>query len=341
MGDEITKQLAELPPHLWAESLRRMEVVDRYLALDNPTAADADRSAAELKLVQRSFFRLAAAVRELRAGGEPKVSLQGQQSSLAATTRSVLESTILELGPGARDSEIFVECRRRCEEQKLASPSWNAVRTRTGKPAFSRDLRGRMQRDADFVLDSCPLDLTVHAIASSPQLAVLTALIHVDTGEILGAHVNEQQVTDSAVANVFLEAIDHPTIGPAAATKSRRRLIVCTAIEPLMPAVETLAEAAKLHIDKDQSLGLRPGVALTNAVGRKVGRIPFRPGGRAVARPDLSVPLPYAHAVVGELLARRSRALAEQRGNLVEGWVGPKSARLVRSAALSVVQDGS
>lgn len=340
MGDEITKQLAELPPHLWAETLRRIEVVNRYLALDKPTAADADRSAAELKLVQRSFFRLAAAVRELRAGGEPKVSLQGKQSSLAPTTRSLLEATIRELGPGARDSEIFAECRRRCMDQGLEPPSWNAVRTRTGKPVFSPDLRGRMQRDADFVLDACPLDLTVHGASSKPQVAVLTAIIHIDSGEVLGFHLDEQRASDAAVAKVFLDASIRKVSGRAA-TSRMRRLIMSTAIRPCSSAVERLTEAAKLHLDKDESEGLRPGVALTNAVGRKLGRIPFAPRGRVVPRANLAVPLDRAQAVVHEILGRCSRGLAESDRSSTRAFVGPKHARLVRHVAFDILEGGS
>ncbi|GAA4020919.1 hypothetical protein GGQ97_001374 [Sphingomonas kaistensis] len=336
MGDEIIRQLAELPPHLWAESLRRLEVVDRYLALDKPTTADADRSAAELNLVQRSFFRLAAAVRELRAGGTPKVSSQGQQSKLRHDKRSVLDDTITDLGPGARDSEIFAECSRRCKEQGLTPPSWNAVRTRTGKPVLNPDLRSRMRRDADFVLDACPLDLTVHVASAEPQLAVLTAIIHVDSGEVLGFHLDGQPVETSAVAHAFVDAIDHRRSGPHSRHRGQR-LIVSTALQSHMSVVESLAQAAKLRLDTTASLGLAPGTALTNAVGRKIGRIPFAPRARVKARPDLAVPLHHAQAVVGELLARRSLA----GGRPCAGLVSPKNARSVRDLALGILEDCS
>ncbi|WP_426266024.1 hypothetical protein [Sphingomonas sp. LHG3443-2] len=338
MGDEITRQLAALPPHLWAESLRRMEVVNRYLDLEKPTTADADRSAAELQLVQRSFFRLAAAVRDLRAGGEPKVSRQGQQSPLPSTTRAVLAATIADLGPGARDSEIFAESHRRCKEQGLLAPSWNAVRTRTGKPVLSPDLRGRLRKDADFVLDACPLDLTVSGTNSEAALAVLTALIHMESASVLGFHLCAGQVSDAAVAASFLDALDDPANGGA--TQSRHlRLIMSAALRPCLPAVERLAAAARVQVDKDGSEGLRPGVALTSAVGRKIGRIPFAPLGRAAARPELSVPLHHARAVIGELLARRSRVpAAEQRGSF-QGLVGSRSARRVRDVALNILED--
>lgn len=339
MRDEITMQLAELPPRLWAESLRRLEVVDRYLALDKPTTADADRSAAELDLVQRSFFRLAAAVRELRAGGAPKVSLQGRQSKLRHDTRSVLDTTIADLGPGARDSEIFAECHRRCKEQGITPPSWNAVRTRTGKPVLNPDLRSRMRRDADFVLDACPLDLTVHVASGDPQLAVLTAIIHVDSGEVLGFYLDGQPANAAAVAHAFMDAIDHPRSGRHSHAPGQR-LIVSTAVQPYMSVVEHLARAAKLQVDTTASLGLTPGVALTNAVGRKIGRIPIVPRARAKARPDLAVPLHHAQAVVGELLARRSRAL-EAGSHSGHGLAGPRRARFVRDVALGILEDCS
>lgn len=339
MRDEITMQLAELPPHLWAESLRRLEVVDRYLALDKPTTADADRSAAELDLVQRSFFRLAAAVRELRAGGAPKVSLQGRQSKLRHDTRSVLDIIIADLGPGARDSEIFAECHRRCKEQGLTPPSWNAVRTRTGKPVLNPDLRSRMRRNADFVLDACPLELTVHVASGDPQLAVLTAIIHVDSGEVLGFHLDGQPMNASAVAHAFMDAIDHPRSGRHS-YPSDQRLIVSTAVQSYMSVVEHLAQAAKLQVDTTASLGLTPGTALTNSVGRKIGRIPFVPRARAKARPDLAIPLHHAQAVVGELLARRSRAL-DVGSRPYPSLANPARARFVRDVALSILEDCS
>ncbi|WP_338503112.1 hypothetical protein V6R86_06795 [Sphingomonas kaistensis] len=337
MRDEITMQLAELPPHLWADSLRRLEVVHRYLALDKPTTAEADRSAAELDLVQRSFFRLAAAVRELRAGRAPKVSLQGRQSKLRHDTRSVLDTTIADLGPGARDSEIFAECRRRCKEQGIVPPSWNAIRTRTGKPVLNPDLRSRMRRDADFVLDACPLDLTVQVASGDPQLAVLTAIIHVDSGEVLGFHLDGQPMDASAVAHAFMDAIEHPR-SRRHSRPSGQRLIVSTAVQPYMSVVKHLAQAAQLQLDTTASLGLTPGTALTNAVGRKIGRIPFVPRARAKAHPELAVPLHHAQAIVGELLARRSRALNDVSPPH-SGLAGPRQVRFVRDVALGILED--
>jgi hypothetical protein len=338
MGDEITRQLAELPPHLWAAALRRMEVVNRYLALERPTTEDADRSAAELDLVQRSFFRLAAAVRSLRAGGEPKVSLQGQQSALQPDTRAVLEATIADLGPGARDSEIFVECRRRCVVRGLKAPSWNAVRTRTGKPLLNRDLKGRLRRNADLVLDACQLDLTIKGTKSEAVLAVFTALIHMDSGEVLGFHLGERQATDVAVAASFLDALDHPATLPSNRPK-RPNLIISGAIKPCLAAVERLAASAKVRMDKEGSEGLRQGAALTNALGHKLGRVPFSPLGRAIARPELAVTMHHARAVVGELLARRSRLIGLEQSVSLRSLLGPSSARRMRDVALDILDE--
>ena len=264
----------------------------------------------------------------------PSVIFTKKTTTTAPET--TVDDTIPDLGPGARDSEIFAECSRRCKEQGLTPPSWNAVRTRTGKPVLNPDLRSRMRRDADFVLDACPLDLTVHVASAEPQLAVLTAIIHVDSGEVLGFHLDGQPVETSAVAHAFVDAIDHRRSGPHSRHRGQR-LIVSTALQSHMSVVASLAQAAKLRLDTTASLGLAPGTALTNAVGRKIGRIPFAPRARVKARPDLAVPLHHAQAVVGELLARRSLA----GGRPCAGLVSPKNARSVRDLALGILEDCS
>ena len=81
MSEEIVGQLATLPPNQWTQALKRLSVVDRYLRLPSPNSDDVDRCAAELQIGPRSFFRLAAPVRELRAGVLPRPSQQGLHST--------------------------------------------------------------------------------------------------------------------------------------------------------------------------------------------------------------------------------------------------------------------
>ena len=60
--------LAPYPPHLWAETLQRAEAAEEYLAVQSPTAIDAQRFADELNVGFRTFVRLVAAPLPSRRG---------------------------------------------------------------------------------------------------------------------------------------------------------------------------------------------------------------------------------------------------------------------------------
>lgn len=340
MSEEIVGQLAALPPNQWAQFLKRFSVVDRYLRLLSPTSDDVDRSAAELMIGPRSFFRLAAAARQFRAGISPPPSQKGFHSHLHPRTQYVIEEVRLELGPAARDTEILAECRKRCGEIDIPAPSMSAIRTRTGKRPAIVDLAGRLRREADLVLDSSTLDLVVSGHQGQIATAALTTLIHMESAQTLGFHVGAGVPDVSDVAMTVLHALS-PEMREGTAPARTLELLITGNLHKLQPVIDQFMGTGRMSVDVEQSQGLRPAAAITASLGRRIGRIPIAPRRRSKPDPKLAVPLEYAQTVVAELFRRRSQLLEPGSQIYLADVLGPRRTRTLRHAALQLLKESN
>lgn len=131
------------------EVRRRIGVLDRYLSIEHPTRADADKHAGEIGIGVAQFYRLAKAWRLHRkpemvgAGGRgrPKVRKDG----VPPNSRQIVSEAINDLGADAKLEDLLKEVRRRCGAADTPTPSRGALWTyvmdmratspiRTGEP---------------------------------------------------------------------------------------------------------------------------------------------------------------------------------------------------------------
>lgn len=337
--DVSSSQLAQMPPHLWSQALERMAIVDKYLRHETPTNAEAEACAAELQVGVRTFYRLVAAIRAARTGKQSAPSQKGLQSPLHPLTAGVLDAVIEELGPNARDSDILAICRIRCAAGKIPAPSLSAMRTRTGRPPSRPDLRRRLCRDGDLVLDACPLALDVKSPDHSVHPAMLTALIHMKTGRILGHYLGSGDPDRRAVVATLLDALSLPRPRGARPTKSDKLCLVVTGgLGRLDEPTQKALRSAQIHMDAAASQGLKAGAGLTAALGRKLGKIPISPLGRRVsADTTTAVPLPKAQAVVAQLISARNDELQFDRLGGLQ-LLGDRRSASLRRAALQLLE---
>jgi len=340
VGDDITRLLADQPSHRWAESLRRVAVVDEYLSLSTPTTADADRCAAVLDLSQRTFFRLTRATRELRAGATPSTRKRGKRVWVDPATDHVIAQTIEDLGPGATIEEVLAESRKRCASDGLPLPSRTAVRTRSGRGLANPDLRRRLASDAELIIDASPLELVITSRSGQASAAILIALIDMETGDILGHDVGADEVTIADIAGTFLSALE---VGPDAITvaSATMRLIVTEHLRDHAMEIQDICKRASIELDVDNLPRLRAGEALLPTIGHNLGRVPIAPRLRrhAYSTKD-AVPAEDAKNVITELLSRRAQSLGIERRTSLASLVGPTQARQLRIAALETLKTG-
>jgi hypothetical protein len=173
-------------------------------------------------------------------------------------------------------------------------PSVSALRTRD---AASRvDLRIRLRRTFDVVIDSCPLDVDVTDAENhgdEERVAWLTGLLDGAMGTRLG-HVVTAGVPSELDLLLFLD-VAHSSAGGCA------NLLATGGLMRTLQPVDRFLTRRGLRLDSAASHGLPPGSALVPALGLKVGNISLLPrrkapfGGR-------SVPLLSARRVVDKLL---------------------------------------
>lgn len=185
--DGETALLASLPPSAWRETLRRMRVVRSFREIDAPDGDDIRDHADMLRLDPRSFYRLIRAYDKLSAVVVPAASRRGIRRSLPREAEDIVDAVRSEMGRETPERLVLIEIGRRCAAAGLAAPSLNALRTRD--VGSEVDLRIRLRRRFDLVVDACPLDIDVideSRSGNTEAVAWLTGILAGPTGMDLG-----------------------------------------------------------------------------------------------------------------------------------------------------------
>ena len=330
MGTEETT-LATLPPTRWAEARRRLAELARYDAIDDPSGDDAHRAADRLGLTTRSFYRLAATYREARRGRARAGSRRGRHSVVDARTDRVVAGVIRDLGRSATDAAVLVEAVARCLREDVPAPSMTAVRTRTGAGHVTVDLRRRLDREGDLMLDACGLDLDVLVTDPSGRDAavgaVLVTLHRARDGRLLAHALHAGPPSTADLVRVVAAGSPDRSAAEAVGTAS----LVATS-----PARETLGvvamdlETAGIRLDPAAGI-LRAGAIAVPVLGRRLGRIALSPRRSQPGTPELAVPIGVARAVVDDIL----RALPGPSEHDAAGRPPPPYASGARLSALA------
>lgn len=282
--------LANLPPSSWKEALGRIEAVRAFRALKSPDGADVKRYADLLSLNPRSFYRLLRAYGDLRDGVTPKPSKRGAKRFLPTGTVEIMRQVRAELGREVPERVVHLEVSRRCLAAGLPAPSLNALRTRD--KGSQVDLRIRLRRRFDLILDSCPLDVDVLDATSGNTMAWFTGLLDAEIGADLGHLVTAGPPTTADLLKL---------IGAGRSRSAGDIVLLATGglVETLAP-VATHPILEGVRVDEAASRALRAGAALVPAFGLKIGRISFQARRRAI--PAAAVPVKIASQVVDHLL---------------------------------------
>ena len=279
--DGETALLASLPPSAWNETLRRMEVIISFRDIAAPNGQDIRNHAAALRLNPRSFYRLIRAYENLSAGVMPTGSRRGSKRSLRQEADDIVEKVRSEMGREAPERLVLIEIGKRCAAAGIEAPSLSALRTRDAGAAV--DLRIRLRRRFDLVVDACPLDIDVFDESNSGSaeaVAWLTGLLDGATGMVLGHMVTAGEPRVDRMQEL-LEA--------GAGSDGDPRVLISTGTLPdVMPSALGDGGPTDLTFDAAASRGLLPGAALVPALGLKVGTVSLKArrhkpfGGKAV-----------------------------------------------------------
>jgi len=119
--------LSGVDPLRRREARRRVEILNRFLAIDSPTTADAARHAEEIGIGVPQFYRLAKAWRIHRDPGSVGAGKVGtrrtRRDGIDPLAKSIVSAVIADVGADAPHEEISIEVVRRCEAAGVRPPS--------------------------------------------------------------------------------------------------------------------------------------------------------------------------------------------------------------------------
>ncbi|WP_294293737.1 hypothetical protein [uncultured Sphingomonas sp.] len=125
--------LSGIDPLRRDEVRRRIEVLDRYLAIKHPKRTDAQRHADEIGIGIAQFYRLAKTWRLHRkpqmVGAGERGRPRTRRDGVPPKSRSIVAEVIDELGADAKLADLLREVARRCEAAGTVTPSRGALWT--------------------------------------------------------------------------------------------------------------------------------------------------------------------------------------------------------------------
>jgi hypothetical protein len=293
--DGETALLASLPPSIWSKTLRRTRVVRSFRSIDAPDGDDIRDHADMLGLNPRSFYRLIRAYDKLSAGVVPAASRRGIRRSLPQEAEDIVDAVRTEMGRETPERLMLIEIGRRCAAAGIRAPSLNALRTRD--VGSEVDLRIRLRRRFDIVVDACPLDIDVideSRSGNTEAVAWLTGILAGATGLCLGHMVT----AGSPSAGDMDELLDEA----APLGDEQRNVLIATGTLPeLIARTSDHGHPTGPEFDEATSRGLLAGAALVPAFGLKIGTVSLK-ARRREPFGDKAVPIAVARRLVDHML---------------------------------------
>lgn len=181
--------LTGVDPERRAETLRRVELVKRYIGLDRPSKQDAEEMAAQIGIGRNQFLLLVRAWREHgRASALPATKRRFQQPAtqrykLTPEIEQVIAEAIEDVGVDGTKSSIKRAVDDRCRAVGLTPPSANAVASRL-RAAQKRAWAGSPRAGA-ILIGRCATDVPVLDPSGQLAPAVLALAVSGGDGRIL------------------------------------------------------------------------------------------------------------------------------------------------------------
>lgn len=181
--------LTGVDPERRAETLRRVELVKRYIGLDRPSKQDAEEMAAQIGIGRNQFLLLVRAWREHgRASALPATKRRFQQPAtqrykLTPEIEQVITTAIKDVGVDGTKSAIKRAVDDRCRAAGVTPPSANAVVSRLR--AAQKQAWAGSPRAGAILIGRCATDLPVVDAQGHLAPAVLALAVAGDDGRIL------------------------------------------------------------------------------------------------------------------------------------------------------------
>lgn len=209
-GNEAT--LLALPAATQAAVVQRLRMLDEYLALSEPTAADAARLAQALGMSERNFYRLVGKLRDHGpvAGLAPNFRLRQRPSAAVDGLGDVAElalERLLQANEDARWKDVVDEVLTSCRLAGVEPPSPATIRRRLLALRAEGRLREKGERifGETWLLDQTAITLTVQS-GEAVRYVVATLLIDRQTKLIAGAGLLSESDAESGVVSALIDA---------------------------------------------------------------------------------------------------------------------------------------
>jgi hypothetical protein len=210
LGNQAT--LLALPAATQAAVVQRLRVLDRYLGVAEPTAADAAQMAQALGMSERNFYRLVGKLRDHGpvAGLAPNFRVRQRPSAAADGLGEVAETALerlLQANEDARWKDVVDEVLSTCRLAGLEPPSSAAIRRRL----LALRAEGRLREAGEkifgetWLMDQTAISLTVQN-GEAVRYAVVTLLIDRQTKLIAGAGLLSEENAESGVVSALADA---------------------------------------------------------------------------------------------------------------------------------------
>lgn len=294
--DELEKYLS-LPEAEKARVEEKRVVLDQFLQIEAPTAADADAAADRLGISRASFYRLRARYMESRSIGalldrrtgakKPKELDSSRREQLDAVIQRVVDGASLERR-GLLREELFAEVKKSFEASGQAVPARGTMDRRFA--ALFPNQRYRSSEavlpsysgpvGSEIVLDSVAIDLPkeVGVYVARP---ILTLAFDRASGLILAGSVTDFIPNDDEVLAVLDRSLEKVTLIAALATENipgeiRARLALNYPERGLSYPYSS-TRASRLKVDAVPRDRQKQGDKLSAAFGSDVGDLQILP----------------------------------------------------------------
>lgn len=303
----LIEDLSVAPSRTWPTIIERHQAVTDYLEINNPTTSDVDRFAQRVGLSRRMFYRLIDDRKRRLAGHSSATLITGRGRPITLEQETAISDALTRLGPGALTRDVYTEAAVICAERGIPAPSDYAVTSRVRAPRERVEIRARLHRRFDWILDTSQLDFDVIESDGNSGPAYMLALIDVHSGETLAHQVHPGKPSSLAIANLIL-----PKIAQLHRPNPRRAsLAVTTILWPEALLLESLLRRHALEAAECAPRTVRSGEALMFVFGPRIGNISLRPRPRrSSSNVQPAIEIALAEAVVGSLVSKRNEALS-------------------------------
>jgi hypothetical protein len=201
---------SEIPVDRRPEVRRRIAILDRFFAIENPSAEDRRLAAEEIGISASMFSTLARAWARSKnpahlPGARTRSHDRPAGRSVPPGTEAIIAAVIRELGPAVEPSEGIREVEARCQAAGLKAPTRPTLRRRF-RMAADPDGPAPPQPTEGLTIDSCALDLPT-LVGDDLRLPVVTAAFAEPGGRIIGYRCTFERHSAKAAATLIRDLI--------------------------------------------------------------------------------------------------------------------------------------